>query len=110
MWAGNVDHHGYGRLTVRRDGKHAKVRAHRAMEQTLRDGAAQLAADDAVPGPWYASPLPTVKAPPLDPERETLDHLCACTGCINPDHWQPLPNAENARRQQAQRPSGWWAR
>lgn len=103
-WTAQLDR-GYSRLTLRVNGRHVKRRGHRIMEQLLRDNARQFAADDALPGLLLAA---TVAPEPL-PEAETLDHLCWRSECINPDHWEPVPNAENARRQQAQRPSGWWA-
>ena len=30
-----------------------------------------------------------------------IDHLCRNRGCVNPDHLEPVTNAENARRGQA---------
>lgn len=33
----------------------------------------------------------------LDPDL-TLDHLCRNTACVNPDHLEPVPHAENVRR------------
>lgn len=33
----------------------------------------------------------------LDPDLETVEHLCECTSCINPDHFILLPRAENTR-------------
>lgn len=72
----------------------------------MRQAEAQRIADDAVPGLYLAATVPLVL---LDPD-ETLDHTCVCSECINPDHWEPVSNAENARRQQERRPSGWWAR
>lgn len=103
-WTGRHTSNGRPRLNVWRDGKHTTVIAYRAMEQHLRHLRAQFAADDAMPGLLLA---PDVPEPAID---ETLDHSCACINCINPDHWQEVPNAENARRQQAAAPSGWWAR
>jgi hypothetical protein len=99
-WTGNKHPRGYGRLAVRRPGrpKPIKLLAHRVMEQQLRINAAQFAADDAMPGLLLA---PTVPAVELDADDETLDHLCYCTGCINPDHWEPVSRAENTRRRWA---------
>lgn len=32
------------------------------------------------------------------PEGLTLDHLCRVHNCVNPDHLEPVTNAENTRR------------
>lgn len=32
------------------------------------------------------------------PEGLVLDHLCRNTGCVNPDHVEPVTHAENVRR------------
>jgi hypothetical protein len=32
------------------------------------------------------------------PEGLELDHLCRNTGCVNPDHLEPVTHAENMRR------------
>lgn len=32
------------------------------------------------------------------PDGLTLDHLCRNTGCVNPDHLEPVTQAENNRR------------
>jgi hypothetical protein len=70
-WIGNRDHHGYGRVTLRVNGKHKKVRAHRVAAQEL----AGIKFDD---------------------ERDTWEHECRNTCCIHPNHGKPLPNAVNA--------------
>lgn len=31
-------------------------------------------------------------------DGDTIDHLCMNRGCVNPDHMELVPNAENARR------------
>jgi hypothetical protein len=96
QWSGMVDKDGYGRLSMRIKGKPhpTGMRAHRVMEQTLRDNTAQFAADDAVPGLFLA---PKIASVPMCPDEETLDHLCWCTGCTNPDHWVVATRAANAK-------------
>lgn len=32
------------------------------------------------------------------PEGLTIDHLCRFTSCVNPDHLEPVTDAENQRR------------
>lgn len=73
----------YGRVNLWRDGKHTTCAAHREMENLFRDE-------------------------PLDGFEETVDHLCGNTLCINPDHWEVVPNAENARRSILANPRGIW--
>lgn len=74
VWIGNRDDDGYGRVTLRVDGKHKKVRAHRLAHEVFRG----------------------VK---LTPE-ETLDHLCLCKACIHPNHTEAISNSENVKRMQ----------
>lgn len=77
VWIGK-NCRGYGRLNVRLPGgKHATLAAHRAMFEEMHR--------------------------PLELD-ETVDHLCRVTLCINPDHLEALPNAENARRSQVDNP------
>lgn len=72
LWTGNTDRKGYGRLSLRIPGKPnpTGVRAHRAMEEVFREDS-------------------------LHPDLETIEHLCATTGCVNPDHWVTMTRAEN---------------
>lgn len=67
-WMGERDHNGYGRL-YGATGSHR--RAHRAVWELL------------------VGPIP---------EGLVMDHLCRNTGCVNPDHLEPVTNAENCRR------------
>lgn len=101
-WVGSRSTSSYGTVSMREPGRRTprSVFAHRAMEQALRDAEAQRASDDAQPA-W--GPLPTVVAPPLCPESETLDHLCCFKRCVCPDHWQPVSRAENSSRMQARK-------
>jgi hypothetical protein len=39
------------------------------------------------------------------PSGLTLDHLCRVRHCVNPDHLEPVTNAENLRR--GNTPTGW---
>lgn len=72
FYTGKLDRYGYGQINKRVDGKHVSVKAHREMEQQFRDA-------------------------PLDPELETLDHLCGNENCINVDHWVPRTRSDHAK-------------
>lgn len=78
LWTGNTDSKGYARLTLRLPGRRnpTGMRASRLMEGIFR-------ADD--------DELVAV----FDPDLETIEHLCAKTGCINPDHWVLIPRGDN---------------
>lgn len=65
---------GYGRLTVRVEGKPWGFRVHRVAYQLIR-------------GPI--------------PDGLTLDHLCFCEPCWNPDHLEPVTDVENSHRARA---------
>jgi hypothetical protein len=95
-WTGRLHNSNYGVLSVRVPGRPSptKVFAHREMEQLIRDNAAQLEADMAESDPWLLGP--TVKAPPLDPEDETIDHHCCWRRCVNFDHWTTVTRARNS--------------
>jgi hypothetical protein len=71
LWIGNKHPRGYGRLTLRVDGKHVKARAHRVSAQVFLG----------------------VK---FDELHDTWEHHCRQTACIHPNHGEPLPNAVNA--------------
>lgn len=97
QWKGNRDPRGrYGRITEWREGKHIKTLAHRAMVRELAQQEAQRALDLATVGDWWCTPRPTA---PLVVVAETVDHLCAVTWCIHPDHLEPeVTRAENTSR------------
>lgn len=74
LWIGNLDHHGYGRLNVRVNGKHRAARAHRVAAEVFL-------------GERFGP-------------NETWDHHCRQTGCIHPNHGEKVANAVNAARMQ----------
>lgn len=84
IWVGRTDGKRggeYGRMNVRRDGKHKTVQPHREMEELLIGRK-------------------------LCPETETIDHLCTNTLCINPDHWVLVTRVVNSQRSQQRNPRG----
>lgn len=76
LWQGPVNHKGYGLITVgsRLDGSHKTRSVHRAAFEE------------------WIGPIP---------DGLTLDHLCEVKSCCNPDHLEPVTNAENMRRRGA---------
>lgn len=87
LWTGRTDGKRggeYGRMNVYRGGKIKTVQPHREMEQVLLGR-------------------------PLDPESETIDHLCESTLCINPDHWTLVTRAVNSSLSQKRNPRNWYA-
>lgn len=73
VFTGPRDSKGYGRISERRPGVWYPVveRTHRVAWRMIR-------------GPI--------------PEGLTLDHLCYCEPCWNPDHLEPVTRSENTRR------------
>jgi hypothetical protein len=105
IWTGALNNSGYGRYpyrttidTVDEWGQPVRLKkvrhrlAHRVMEQLQRRNVAQLAADLAAEE-WLLGAA--VELADMDPDTETIEHLCACRRCICPDHWIVVTRAEN---------------
>lgn len=92
LWTGKTDRKGYGFITKRVPGKRSPSnrRAHREMEELMRGQYNEFDLDDDPFGP-----ILLVERPALDPDDETIDHLCYTPGCIHPDHHRPLTRVEN---------------
>ena len=69
QWTGPTDQKGYGKVRIGRYGPQRM--AHRASYEVA------------------VGPIP---------DGLSLDHLCGNTGCINPDHLEPVTHVENCRR------------
>jgi hypothetical protein len=69
IWSAARDPNGYGRVTRTDGGRKRTNLAHRYVYELLVGD----------PGP-------------------VLDHLCRVTSCVNPEHLEPVTNAENTRR------------
>lgn len=97
LWSGNTDSKGYGRLALRMPGRKnpTGVRAHRAMEQHLRAQDALREADFAAQDPFGPLHDDGDLLADMDPDEETIEHLCGNEGCVNPDHWVTLTRAMN---------------
>lgn len=80
IWQGTKSSVGYGRFTERVPGKQhpQPVWAHRAMAAI-------------------------VQGREIDPDAETVEHLCANTSCVNPDHLTLMSRADNSRAMWARR-------
>lgn len=85
LWTGKTDgkRWPYGKINVRRDGQHVSLRAHRAMAETMEER-------------------------PLDPDHETVEHLCGNPLCINPDHFELIDRVDNSLRSIMAKPRGIW--
>lgn len=75
IWTAHCSPKGYGRITIRKDGKPYGAWAHRVAYETFL-------------GVKIARGM-------------TLDHICNITGCINPAHLVEKTTAENTARAQA---------
>jgi hypothetical protein len=98
-WIGSIGTRGYGQIAIRVPDRRTPrtFLSHRALEQALRDQAAEREFDLAQPGDWWDTPLVMgIKAPPMHPHEETIEHLCAHRSCNNPDHWITVTRAENS--------------
>lgn len=71
LWAGPVNQLGYGRYSIKIDGKWRNRPAHRLLYENL---VGQI------------------------PEGLVLDHLCKVTTCVNPSHLEPVTLSENTKR------------
>jgi hypothetical protein len=69
LWLGKRKPLGYGRLNVRRAGKHITLLAHRASYELFKEA-------------------------PIGKGKE-LDHICHQPACINPEHLREVSGAEN---------------
>lgn len=74
IWQGAVEAHGYGVIGRGRRGE-GNILTHRAAWELLRG--------------------------PIPAETPHIDHLCRVRLCCNPDHLEPVTQAENNRRQWA---------
>ena len=85
LWTGKTDgkRWPYGKINVRRDGRHVSLRAHRAMAEMM-------------------------ERRPLDPDHETVEHLCGNPLCINPDHFELIDRVDNSLRSILEKPRGIW--
>lgn len=69
LWLGGLTRYGYGIMGIGQRGK--RVNAHRFAYEMLVG---------------------------LIPEGLQIDHLCRVRNCVNPEHLEPVTNAENGRR------------
>jgi hypothetical protein len=89
-WGGSVTNRGYGGLQIRVNGTPIKHYAHREVAHVLR-GYNEFDLDDDPLGP-----ILIVERPRMDPDEETIEHLCGNRLCENPDHHIELTRTENS--------------
>ena len=86
LWTGTTDVQAqlalHGKVSVRIDGKHTSLRAHRAMAQLFEDR-------------------------PLDPEHETVEHLCG-NGLREPRPLELIDRVDNSLRSIMENRRGIW--
>lgn len=105
LWTGQCGNSGYGRFpyritvdTVNEWGEPVQLKkvrhksAHREMELHCRQTDVQREAD-LVADEWLLAVA--VETVSMDPDEHTIEHLCCCRRCINPDHWIIVTRAEN---------------
>jgi len=100
LWTGHRHAKGYGQFSERRPGRRNPTSqlAHRAMLAIVEaPDLMDLSLDFWLHDPYYSTGNPPRE---LRPDDETVDHLCLVSACINPDHLQLLPRAENTARMQ----------
>lgn len=91
IWnGGNTCRYGYGRLNVYCAGRTHTISAHVAAHVWVKNSPATV--DE------FMTAYRAFRASRLE-----LDHLCVESGCINPDHTEPVTQLENTRRRDARR-------
>lgn len=86
LWTGKTDgkRWPYGKINVyEKGGTYRTLRAHRVMAETL-------------------------EGRPLDPDHETVEHLCGNPLCVNPDHFELIDRVDNSLRSIMEKPRGIW--
>lgn len=71
LWLRTIQREGYGKITIRVDGKPATRLAHRVSYET------------------FVAPIP---------DGLWIDHLCRVRSCVNPAHLEPVTPQQNVRR------------
>lgn len=79
-WTGAKNNSGYGKLSIRMDGRHTKIYAHRLM--------------------WVLANRKEI------PEGFTIDHTCCVRCCVNPKHLDVVTHQENNVRRTARYSKG----